>query len=323
MSVEYTLQNGFGFQGAANDGFSLVAGPDVPEDFFRGSPKMSWWDRVLNATIGRLWDRCKTKQVTIRSQDGVETFFMRMPEVKRLEVTIPLLQRLWNQTHPAHTVAGRPSLPLLPHPSRPPPPSRPLPPLPHPVLAVAGRLPASSGKIANEKEQQAEELAIFERLEGQGRWQDIHERHYDWWMFPINKVSRGHGELFAFSKEELDALRSDPAFLDSYRKGVRLQARAWGWDIDTKAPVPNPGRNQAWTGYGIRLAKMADSLWLMGEREMFASMQQFAKEKVLPGKVSNEPLVIAALHMKVEGEGLVPNPSPDLTYHEPKRFGNG
>ena len=179
--------------------------------------------------------------------------------------------------------------------------------------------PSLGGKILNEKRKQAQQLQQFEKHARDGNWGEIHSAHYDWWMFPINKTSASYGDAYYFPNKALEELRKDKEFMDSFRRGVELEALAWGWSIKRNAPVAVPGKDQRWTGYGIRLAKMADSLWLLGEFEMFQSMQLFATQMVSSVGLSDKDLVVRALHMKERGDGsLVPNPLPDLSYHNPR-----
>jgi hypothetical protein len=271
------------FQGFDRTVFSLAAGPQGV--FFRCSTKIGWWDAFLNASIGKIWDRFKTEQVTVQHGEKKETVFMRAPEVKRLALVAANLQKVWHSVHPQSAVTN-----------------------------------VNVEKISNEKAVHSGQLKRFEVHAVMGTWENLHQEHYDWWMFPINKTSQGHGDEYAFSEANLEALRSDREFLASYRRGVQLQALAWGWNIEKGVSVLNPKKGQLWTGYGIRLAKMADSLWLMGEKTLFASLQQFAKERVRSGGMSEESLVLAALHMTVtDGGRLIPSPNPDLRYHEPSR----
>jgi hypothetical protein len=179
--------------------------------------------------------------------------------------------------------------------------------------------PSLGRKILNEKRKQALQLQQFEKYARDGNWGGIHSAHYDWWMFPINKTSVGGGDQYYFPNKALEELRKDKEFMDSFRRGVALEALAWGWDIKNNALVAAPGKDQRWTGYGIRLAKMADSLWLLGEFELFQSMQLFATQMVSSAGLSDKNLVLHALHMKETRDGfLVPNPHPDLSYHNPR-----
>ena len=284
---------------------------------FYGSLKMSWWDWLLDHSLGLFWDRFKTKKVTFISKTTAsQTFFMRVPEARRLEKTINLMRQIWadrqalgflsNQAHhisPPESLSSSPSIPpAIPFAAAPSP-------APAPIIS----------KLENEKQKQVDTLRNLEILAVKGKWGKIRACHYDWWMFPINKASSAYGDLYAFSPDDLQALKADQAFLESYRRGVRLQARAWGWDIDKKSTVEPPGAGQTWKGYGIRLAKMADSLWLMGETELFESMQQFAEKRVLPGKgLSGQNLVLGVLHMKIKDGKFVKDPNPDLAYHNPR-----
>lgn len=101
--------------------------------------------------------------------------------------------------------------------------------------------------------------------------------HYDWWMFPVSRSSAGYGDTFAVNFEQINSLKSDEEFIKNYRRGVELVLLSWGWNVKLDRPVPESQRSDAqrWEGYGVRLGKMADSLYLFGEIELYAKVQKF------------------------------------------------
>ncbi len=62
----------------------------------------------------------------------------------------------------------------------------------------------------------------------------------------------------------MEELRSDSDWRAGYRESVRLCARAWGWNVDAAARVPDEERNSemGWTNWDVRLAKIIRSLWI-------------------------------------------------------------
>jgi hypothetical protein len=66
--------------------------------------------------------------------------------------------------------------------------------------------------------------------------------------------------------------------MKDFRRGVALVAFSWGWDVEKGLSITQPKNGQEWRGYEVRLRKMADSLFLLGEEELFRSMQTFAKQ---------------------------------------------
>lgn len=88
----------------------------------------------------------------------------------------------------------------------------------------------------------------------------IRSHHYDWWMFPIDRSTTGKGEKFRLSSHHFTTLAQHPAFIKDYIEGIRIVLDAWGWDLKNKRDISKG--SQRWDGYGIRLAKMANSLQL-------------------------------------------------------------
>ncbi len=144
--------------------------------------------------------------------------------------------------------------------------------------------PSSSetAKVKNERLSLGYTLEDFEKWAASGRWDIFAHAHYDWWMFPINRPSAGHGDEYCFSTQEFAQLKSNKEFMINYRRGVELVLKSWGWDMTANAPVANPSSGQCWTGYGVRLGKMADSLYLLGERELFNTVKTFYTQVCLP-----------------------------------------
>jgi hypothetical protein len=138
-------------------------------------------------------------------------------------------------------------------------------------------------KVLNLKHVQAKQLREFEEWAASGQWDRFHSAHYDWWMFPINRPSAGHGEDYNFSEAELESLRRDPEFMASYRRGVELVALSYGWDVQNGVAITGGSPAQCWRGYGVRLGKMADSLRLLQQDDYFANMQTFARQQVRGG----------------------------------------
>lgn len=139
--------------------------------------------------------------------------------------------------------------------------------------------PSSKEKIERVKNKNAEQVQLFQKWASQGDWVRFRPEHshYDWWAFPISRPSAGHGDDYAVNQHEIEALKADEEFMRNYKKGVDLVVKSWGWDLNQDAPVsPDIKTNdQEWTGYGVRLGKMADSLRLFGEDELYRRLQHF------------------------------------------------
>lgn len=128
-------------------------------------------------------------------------------------------------------------------------------------------------KIQNLKERHARQLADFEQWAANDQWQRFspHYSHYDWWAFPVDRPSQGQGTKYQMSQADIAELKQDPVFMRNYRRAVQLVVESWGWDLAQSVPCDHG----AWTGYGVRLGKMGQSLQLFGEQELFEKLRTF------------------------------------------------
>lgn len=143
-------------------------------------------------------------------------------------------------------------------------------------------------KVNQVKSKHKETLGFFESSALKNNWGAIRSAHYDWWMFPLNQNSSGHGTRYNVAEPEIKALLADPAFMLDYKKGVVLVVLGWGWDlrqgVATKRISPKDltkveylMKAQYWNGYGVRLAKMSDSLQLFAK---MSDSEEQAKELI-------------------------------------------
>jgi hypothetical protein len=142
-------------------------------------------------------------------------------------------------------------------------------------------------KVDQIKKQQFEQLQQFENWADANKWSSIHDAHYDWWMFPVERPSSQYGETYAVGKGEVEELKADPIFMENYRRGVVLVVQAWGWDLEKGEAISVSDfevSGQKWTGYGVRLAKMSDSLRLFGEKDLHQKLKLFLKQHCLTQK---------------------------------------
>jgi hypothetical protein len=133
------------------------------------------------------------------------------------------------------------------------------------------------------KLKQKNHLAKLQALAKSGDWRSLqeHTSHpdsgFDWWMFPIDRGSASFGAQYQLTKEDIEALKRDPQFMQSYRKGVILIAKSWGWDLENQRDVTNT--NQHWTNYQVRLGKMIHSLKLFNQRDLLENLVHFIDQK--------------------------------------------
>lgn len=141
-------------------------------------------------------------------------------------------------------------------------------------------------KLQDIKQRQAQQLQQFEAWADANDWKMFGPEysHYDWWMFPVTRPSASYGIYFSVNPAEITQLKSDEAFMHNYRRGVELVVNSWGWDLIQEKPIPDELRtsDQQWTGYGVRLGKMADSLYSFGEIVLYRKLQLFFKEICVP-----------------------------------------
>lgn len=146
-------------------------------------------------------------------------------------------------------------------------------------------------KINHLKLKHHEQIRLFKLWANQNNWKMFTPQysHYDWWAFPINRSSVGQGEKYAVNEAEIELLKSDAEFMKDYRSGVQLVVQSWGWDLARKQPVQDKLASQIWSGYGVRLGKIADSLYVFGEKELYLNLQEFFRN-VCQSKINQFPI---------------------------------
>lgn len=127
------------------------------------------------------------------------------------------------------------------------------------------------------KARHRQQLAQFEQWAAGQQWQRFHDSHYDWWMFPMDRDSRGQGAKWTVYEGDVTELKQDPEYVRRYLRGVELLMASWGWDLEKEAFVPNPSPQQRWHHWPVRLFKAASSLRLFGFETEFASLQKYAR----------------------------------------------
>jgi len=137
--------------------------------------------------------------------------------------------------------------------------------------------------IENLKQKHKTQIAEFETWAAQGAWERFHYSHYDWWAFPIDQPS-SYGFRWVIYEGEVAALKGDPIFVETYRKGVSLVAASWGWDAVSQSPMDHLKTGQSWHQWPIRLYKMAQSVKLFGYDDLFKSLKAYGKDLIKQGE---------------------------------------
>lgn len=147
-------------------------------------------------------------------------------------------------------------------------------------------------KVNKIKVKHEEYLKFFKNCEAEKKWGEIHSAHYDWWMFPIDNKSGGRINEYTVSESDIKELKNDPEFMKNYLKGVELVVRAWGWELLDEKAAENRTPEQKWTGWDVRLGKMADSLKLFEQDVYHEKLRIFAEQAILKKNYNLESWVI-------------------------------
>lgn len=137
------------------------------------------------------------------------------------------------------------------------------------------------------KLKQAEHLKKLEGLASKGLWEHLQKETlhpdsgFDWFMFPIDRSSKGQGLLYTVDNEAIAKLLKDEKFVNNYRQGVALIAKSWGWDLTNRVDHTNAACR--WVGYDVRLGKMLHSLQLFKQKDLHENLVYFVdKHKLRP-----------------------------------------
>ena len=139
------------------------------------------------------------------------------------------------------------------------------------------------------KDKQKNHLAKLKALADNSEWEHIrkHTSHkdsgFDWWMFPTDRRSSGYGPKYQVDSQSLSELKKDKEFIDSYREGVVLVAKSWGFDLENKKDVSSD--EQKWVGYDVRLGKMLHSLKLFKQKDLYDKLIYFIDQNKMRPKL--------------------------------------
>ena len=122
---------------------------------------------------------------------------------------------------------------------------------------------------------QALELAKHRQLADSGQWKKIHNDHYDWWLFPIDRGSISYGEKYNIAGKPLKRLKRNRRFLKNVAEAIKINALAFGWDIETSTYVDDmnwDAGQDPWLAYPTRIWKMTRSAQILGLKKEFESL---------------------------------------------------
>lgn len=139
------------------------------------------------------------------------------------------------------------------------------------------------------KAKQAAELANLTRLSNEGKWESLQVHRgtgFDWWMFPIDYATAQNRE-YRVTASDIEELKQDLEFMTSYRKGVILVAKSWGWDLEKGVKITDNPKLK-WSGYQVRLGKMLDSLQEFGQKDLHDALVKLIKAEGV-SKILQDP----------------------------------
>ncbi len=130
-------------------------------------------------------------------------------------------------------------------------------------------------KKALKNEPSGGNLTLFKKWAKEGTWEKFHSYHYDWWMFPIySRPTYGYGLKYTVCQQDIEELKKDKDWLKDYRLGAILLMQSWGWDVENRCFYQQPGKGQKWTDYQVRLGKLATSLILFKQWDLYQSLEE-------------------------------------------------
>lgn len=125
------------------------------------------------------------------------------------------------------------------------------------------------------QEKQAEQLEMFRDWKNKKDWKKLHNAHYDWWAFPIDRGSAAYGDGYNVAGENITALKTDPKYVSNLKELATIYAEAMGWDLEKGEWFEQldwaKGQDPYAQAYGARLYKIARSLQIFEMTQEFDS----------------------------------------------------
>jgi len=120
-------------------------------------------------------------------------------------------------------------------------------------------------------------------------WNMFSSKHYDWWVVPVNFISRQGGRAYAVSVNEFQTLLKDENYKRLYEANIDYIFQSldwWGIPDEKKAPgeqkdPPKKGLigNKRWNPIDARIGKILHSLLLANDFERYRIACYFAVAK--------------------------------------------
>jgi hypothetical protein len=129
------------------------------------------------------------------------------------------------------------------------------------------------------REKQEEQLELFRKWKNEKNWKALHNAHYDWWAFPIDRGSAAYGDGYNVAGDNINKLVSDKKYMANLVELASIYSEAMGWDIVNRDWIKDldwdKGQDPWAQAYGARLYKIARALQifgLKGEYDSFSLM---------------------------------------------------
>ena len=120
---------------------------------------------------------------------------------------------------------------------------------------------------------------VFKQWADKKKWGAIHEAHYDWWAFPIDRPS-SYGSAYQIGTDEFDHLSTDKEFIEALRINSIIVCQAWGWDLIKGEKIITKEKDQKWQDWPVRLYKMSMSLELFKQDDLLRNAVKYGNELI-------------------------------------------
>jgi len=125
------------------------------------------------------------------------------------------------------------------------------------------------------REKQEEQLELFRKWKNEKNWKALHNAHYDWWAFPIDRGSAAYGDGYNVAGDNINKLVSDKKYMDNLVELASIYSEAMGWDIVNRDWIKDldwdKGQDPWAQAYGARLYKIARALQIFGLKDEYDS----------------------------------------------------
>ena len=138
-------------------------------------------------------------------------------------------------------------------------------------------------KWAYIKQKCIRQSTIFIELDRNKRYGLFHSSHYDWWAFPIDKLS-SKGQKYMVTSQEKTKLIKDEQFMQALRTNAILVSRSWGYDLQKGIDIISKMKEQSWHKWPIRLYKMSNSLQLFEQWHLHRNSIKYGMELINRGE---------------------------------------